>query len=122
MAEDRTTHWRSRLSKIGEALPEAEITGTQHLTFRVRGKTFAYYLVDHHGDGRVGLAYKAAPGAQQELVDAEPDRFYVPAYVGSKGWVALDLEAAAIDWSEVTAILQDAYRLTAPKRLAQQLT
>ncbi|MFF3566679.1 MmcQ/YjbR family DNA-binding protein [Nocardia jiangxiensis] len=58
---------------------------------------------------------------QQELRDAEPERFYVPAYLGARGWVALDLEAAEIDWPEVTAILQSAYRLTAPKRLAQQV-
>ena len=121
MAKDKTREWRSRLIEIGTALPEVETSGDQHVGFKVRGKSFAYYLVNHHGDGLVGLAYKAAPGVQQELIDAEPNRFYIPAYVGPKGWVALNLETGRIDWAEVTEMLKQAYRLAAPKKLAQQV-
>ena len=82
---------------------------------------FGYYLDDHHGDGIVGVAFKAGPGEQQALTRANPERFYVPAYVGSKGWVGLRLDLADIDWTEVRELLTEAYRLQAPKRLAAQL-
>lgn len=118
---DGVSDWRERIVGIAAALPDAEASGKQHVTFRVRKKTFAYFLVDHHGDGRIALACKAAAGEQEELVAADPDRFYIPAYVGPRGWIALDLEATEIDWSEVEELLKQAYRLTAPKTLARQV-
>jgi len=85
---------------------------------RCTARAFAHFLVDHHGDGQIALWYKAAPGVQQELIDAEPNRFYVPAYVGPRGWVALNLEASPIDWSEIEEMMKQAYQLAAPKKLA----
>lgn len=69
-----------------------------------------------------GPAYwiKAAPGSQQELVASDPDRFFVPPYLGPKGWVGVRL-GSDLDWDEVTELVTDAYRLSAPKRLVQQL-
>ena len=83
---------RERLRAICLALPEvSERAENAHVAFLVRGKTFAYFLNNHHGDGRVALVCKAAAGAQGILVDAEPDRFFVPAYLGPRGWIGLRL-------------------------------
>ena len=109
---------RARLVGLAERLPEVVVRGDQHLSFAVRGKTFAYYLDDHHGDGLVALACKAPPGLNTHLAGAFPDRFYIPAYVGPRGWLAVRLDLPRIDWDELDALLVDAYGLTAPKRLA----
>lgn len=109
----------SRVTEICLAFPEAERTyGGQHARFLVRGKTFAYYLVDHHGDGIAGLTCKAPPGAAEAMIAAGPVRFYRPDYLGPKGWVGLRLDLDPIDWTEVAELLTDSYRLIAPKRLA----
>jgi hypothetical protein len=108
---------RARLVAICRALPEVTSSGDQHVAFRVRNKTFAWYLEDHHGDGRVALCCKAAAGEQQALVAGDPVRFYKPAYLGPRGWVAVRLDLDDVDWDEVAELALDAYRLTAPKRL-----
>jgi hypothetical protein len=108
-----------RVAKICSALPKAicEIAG-KHATFQVGGKTFAYYLNDHHGDGIIGLACKVLPGENEALVAAHPVKFYMPAYVGPRGWVGLRLDVAGVDWDEVAELITGSYRLVAPKRLA----
>jgi hypothetical protein len=108
-----------RLTEICAGLPEAtrEYTG-RHAIFRVRTRTFAYFLDDHHGDGMVAVSCKTLPGQGDALVEADPGRFYKPSYVGPRGWVALRLDTAAIDWSEVADLVVDSYVLVAPKRLA----
>jgi phosphoribosylglycinamide formyltransferase-1 len=112
----------ARLTKICMALPEVSrnIYG-QHAAFVVRKKTFAYFLDDHHGDGIVGLTCKVGPGDNQALVAAQPDRFYMPAYVGSRGWVALRLDVGEVDWEEVAELVADSYRRIAPKTLAARV-
>jgi hypothetical protein len=57
---------------------------------------------------------------QQQLVDEEPDRFYVPAYVGHRGWIGVRLDRK-VDWSEVDEILRDSYRCVAPKTLIKEM-
>jgi hypothetical protein len=111
---------RARVIELCTSLPEAEAgsEGAPHVRFAVRRKTFAYYLEDHHGDGIVALCVKAAPGEQQALVAAEPERFLVPAYLGAKGWVSLRIDLPDVDWDEVRELATDGYRLVAPKRLA----
>ena len=89
-----------------------------HAVFLVRKKPFAYYLDNHHGDGILAIASKVGPGDNQLLTQTQPDRFYLPAYIGPRGWVALRLDRGKIDWEEVRALLQDSYRRIAPKRLA----
>ena len=112
---------RERVVRIVTALPEAEATGGQHLKFTVRKKGFGYFLDDHHGDGKVAICCKAAPGVMGELVELDPDRYFVPAYLGAKGWVALRIDQPKIEWAEVSGILEEAYRLSAPKRLVAEL-
>jgi TfoX/Sxy family transcriptional regulator of competence genes len=110
----------ARFRRICLALPEAhekEAWGTP--TFRVRDKLFAYYVNDHHGDGRVAAWCKARHVDQQELVDADPERFFVPPYVGPSGWVGMRLDRG-LDWGIVSDLVEQAYRLRAPKRLATQ--
>lgn len=110
----------TRLTKIALALPEAsrQIYGS-HAQFLVRKKTFAYFLNDHHDDGIVAVTGKVLPGDNKALAEAQPRRFYLPAYIASKGWVALRLDAGKIDWDEVSELLVGSYGLIAPRRLAE---
>jgi hypothetical protein len=109
-----------RLSRLCLALPEAEreLTG-RHAGFRVRRRTFAYFLDDHHGDAMVTLVCKPPPGEAEMLLAAEPGRFVRPAYLGPRGWVALRLDLGPVDWEEVWELVVDSYRMVAPKRLAE---
>lgn len=108
-----------RLTKICLGLPEAtrERHG-EHASFRIRKKVFAYYLSNHHGDGIIGVTAKVLPGDNTALVAASPARFYLPAYIASKGWVALRLDVGAVDWDEVAELVVGSYRLIARRRPA----
>src|ERR1700744_1472534 len=78
------------LAAICRALPETsrEDKGA-HAAFLVRGKTFAWYLNNHHGDNMVSVCCKVLPGENQRLMESNPDRFFMPAYLGSRGWIGL---------------------------------
>ncbi len=109
----------ARVMKICLALPEAvQETAGRHATFLVRKSVFAYYLNDHHGDGIVSVCCKVLPGDNEALVAAHPDKFYLPAYIGPRGWVALRLDVSGLDWNEVAELVVGSYKLIAPKRLA----
>jgi hypothetical protein len=104
-----------RLQKICLALPEAEERETWgEPTFRVRNKIFCSQIVR---DERPALTCKAPAGSQAILVGADPKRFFVPRYVGHKGWIGMWLDKG-IDWREVAEIVRRSYRMTAPKKLA----
>jgi predicted DNA-binding protein (MmcQ/YjbR family) len=113
----------TRLTRVALALPETtrEIHGS-HAQFLVRKKTFAYFLDNHHGDGIVAVACKVLPGDNKALAEVQPGRFYLPAYIASKGWVALRLDAGKIDWDELRELVLGSYALIAPKGLAEQVT
>lgn len=107
-----------RLRAICLALPEAnERGGVGDPSFKVRDKIFA---MQHRVDGRMSMWCKAPPGAQEVLVGSEPARFFVPPYVGHHGWVGVWLDRE-IDWEEVADLVQESYRMTAPKRLSALL-
>ena len=90
-------------------------------TFFVRDKrSFATVWDSHHGDGRFALICAAPGGMQAALVEADPERFYVPAYVGHRGWIGVRLDRE-VDWAEIAELCQDAYRVIAPARLAARL-
>jgi hypothetical protein len=112
----------ARVRRICLALPETtERLSHGARTFFVRGKkTFVMFHDDHHGDGRLAIWCAAPPGVQETLVGAEPDRFFRPAYVGHRGWLGLRLDRD-LDWDEVEAVVEDAYRTVAPKTLVAQL-
>jgi hypothetical protein len=110
------------LRKICLSLPEVtERLSHGSPTFFVRGKkTFVSFLNNHHGDGRIAMWCAAPPGVQRQLIDEEPKRFFVPAYVGHRGWLGVRLDVAT-DWVEIAQIVEDAYRCVAPARLVAGL-
>jgi hypothetical protein len=109
-----------RVTRICKGLPEAayELAG-RHASYTVRKKTFAYYLNDHHGDGIISVCCKVLPGDNAALIAAQPKKFYMPAYIGPRGWVALRLDIPGVDWDEVAELVRGSYRLVAPSKLAQ---
>ena len=111
-----------RLREICLALPETtERPSHGAPTFFVRDKkTFVMFMDDHHGDGRLAIWCAAPEGVQASLVDEEPERFFVPPYVGHRGWVGVRLDVD-VDWDEIAGIVEDGYRLVAPKRLVAEL-
>jgi hypothetical protein len=89
-------------------------------TFFIRGKrSFAMVLANHHGDGRFAIWCAAPEGMQRSLVEAEPERFFVPPYVGVRGWLGVRLDGR-VDWEEIAGILEDAFAEVAPPRLVEQ--
>lgn len=87
----------------------------------VAGKRFAWYMDDHHGCGRLELNCRALPGVQQALIAENPRLYYFPKYVGSKGWAGVWLDEPDVDWEVVRDLLEQAYRLSAPKRLLKSI-
>ena len=100
-------------------LPEAhEVEAWERPTFRVRNKIFA---MPRERDGaRPSIWCKAAPGVQMLLVSGDPETFYAPPYVGPKGWIGIVLDAHD-DLDYVTSLLEESYRLVAPKTLVKVL-
>jgi hypothetical protein len=116
-ARERTLN---RLRGICLAFPEtSERLSHGAPTFFVREKkAFLMVLTDHHGDGRFAIWCAAAPGMQQMLVDADPERFFVPPYVGHRGWLGVRLDGA-LNWDELAGIAEDAYAEVAPPKLVE---
>ena len=111
-----------RVRRLCLALPEAtERPSHGAPTFFVRDKkTFVMYLDDHHGDGRLALWCSAPPGVQDAVVEEDPVRFFVPPYVGHRGWIGVRLDIE-VDWDEIAGVVEDAYRSVAPRRLVDRL-
>src|SRR5258708_32503967 len=106
-----------RFTKICLGFPRAqrEIMGS-HAGFKVKKKTFAYFLNDHHGDGIVGVLCKVLPGDNAALIKADPKRFYMPAYVGPRGGEGLRLDVGRGHWGEVEQLVIGSYQLVAGKK------
>jgi len=111
-----------RLREICLALPEVfEKEAWGECTFRVAGGSmFAMTDNHHHGSERVAVWVKAPPMVQDILTHADPKRFFVPPYLGPKGWVGVRLDYK-VDWKELAAMMDDAYTMSAPKRLHARL-
>lgn len=108
----------NQLRDVCLALPEAvEGQGVGSPSFRVRDKIFAMH---HPMQNRPSLWCKARPGLQDSLVASEPERYFVPPYVGQHGWIGLWLDID-LDWNFITDLVEDSYCRTAPKRLVAQL-
>jgi hypothetical protein len=113
----------ARLRKMALSLPEAhEVESWGLPTFRVKNKLFAMYAAGNTsaGAGRAGVWIKAPPGNQQLMLQFAPARFFYPPYVGKSGWIGVYLDSVC-NWAELEQVLQDAWRMTAPKKLAAQL-
>jgi predicted DNA-binding protein (MmcQ/YjbR family) len=112
-----------RLREICLALPaatEKPFGGHTDPTWRVRDKIFVMLNRADHDSNGISLWCKAPPGAQDVLVNGDPERFFVPPYVGHNGWVGLRLDLP-VDWELIAGLVTDSYRMTAPKRLLKQL-
>ncbi|MCZ6643543.1 MAG: MmcQ/YjbR family DNA-binding protein [Gammaproteobacteria bacterium] len=113
---------------IGEAVREvclwfpesAEIPSRGSPDFRVRNKTFASYIVNHHGDGNIALWLPAPPGAQELYSEAEPNYYFVPPYVGPRGWLGVHLDQG-LSWMDIASRVREAFVMVAPKSLGTNL-
>ena len=99
-------------------LPEAyEALSHGSPEFRVGKRTFASFSVNHHGDGRIALWLNMPPGAQQLYVEAEPEYFFVPPYVGPRGWLGVELDRG-LGWGRIGALVREAYAMAAPAEVS----
>ena len=111
----------AKLRAICLALPDAaEKVAWGDPTWRIRDKIFAMQKGNYAG-GRPSLWLKAADGAQAALVDADPGVYFVPPYVGSKGWIGVWLDGGRIDWDRVADLVEESFRLIAPKSASKGL-
>lgn len=118
MAEDPL----EKLRELCLALPEtSERLSHGEPTWFIRGKkTFVNYA-NHHHDDRLAFWCAAPDGAQETLVATDPERFFVPPYVGHRGWLGVRLDVLPIDWDQIADLVIEAYRMVAPKRLLTEL-
>jgi predicted DNA-binding protein (MmcQ/YjbR family) len=118
----RTASALRKLADICSRLPgtEQEALG-DHAAFRVRGKVFAYFLNSHHGDGIVSVCCRSQLGENVDRASRNPEKYYLPAYIGPRGWFGLRLDRGPVNWSEVANIVENSYRLAAPKSLVREL-
>ena len=110
----------ARLREICLAFPEtSERLSHGAPTFFVREKrAFVMVLTDHHGDGRFALWCAAPDGIQPMLTESDPERYFVPPYVGHRGWLGVRLDRG-LDWDEIAGIAEDAYVEVAPPKLVE---
>jgi len=110
---------RARLVKTLSLLPEIEIqTLGEHLGIRIRKKSLAYYQFDHHGDGMISLVCKSNANEQRRLIQSDPETFFVPDYVGSRGWIGMRLDLDEVDWETAADLLKRGYQEIALRKLA----
>ena len=109
-----------RLRAVCGRLPEtSERLSHGAPTFFVRGKrAFLMLLDDHHGDGRFAIWCAAPLGLQQALVESDPNGFFVPPYVGHRGWLGVRLDRD-VPWDQIEGLVEDAYVEVAPAKLLE---
>jgi hypothetical protein len=110
---------RNQLIKICDSFPEIAVEpANEHLKISIRKKTLAYYQFDHHGDGMISLVCKSSLNDQRRMIRTDPETFFVPDYLGKKGWLGIRLDLAEVDWDAVNESLRRAYQELAPKKFA----
>jgi hypothetical protein len=118
-----TDETAGRVRVICLALPEASERlshGAPTWFVGSKGAFVTLWAQGHHANDFPHLWCAAPPGEQDELVMAEPGRFFRPPYVGGRGWIGVRLDRDP-DWAEIAELCQDAYRVIAPARLAALL-
>jgi hypothetical protein len=109
------TRQLQRVRRICLALPDTtEKLSHGEPTFFTKQGVFAMFANDHHGDGYVGVWLPAPPGLQEALIEEDPSVYYRPPYVGSSGWIGIDLPQIHDD--ALTGHIREAYRLIASKK------
>jgi hypothetical protein len=109
-----------RVRELCLSLPETteRLSHGQPTFFISDKKTFVMYLDNHHDDGRLALWCAAPEGMQRAMVDASPEHYFVPPYVGHRGWVGVRLDRD-LDWNEIAGAIEEAYLTVAPRGLAE---
>jgi predicted DNA-binding protein (MmcQ/YjbR family) len=122
MTATTTRDRRVRLAEICLALPAVtrEDKG-DHSSFLVANKVFAYSLNNHHGDKIISVCCKVLPDDNKRLVEGNPRKFYIPAYIGPRGWVGLRLDLVTVDWTEVKELVLGSYSQVAPQKFLKLL-
>ena len=109
------------LRRLCLSLPEArEVAAWGAPTFRVKTIFATYSDGSQYVHGRVSTWVKALPINQELLVAQDPDRFFVPPYVGPKRWIGVFLDHSETNWDELKGLLWDAWRMSSPKKLVNQ--
>ncbi len=121
MGDPRAPEALERVRTLCLALPEVTERASHGAPAWFVRKTpqFVIFHDDHHGDGRLALWCAAPPGAQDGLIHASPEHYFVPAYVGHRGWVGVRLDRG-LPWDDVAAAIEDAYLAVAPPALAEE--
>jgi hypothetical protein len=122
MARTAAARLLGRLRAICLALPEAneKLSHGEPTWFAGKGKTFAMLDDHHHGSPHLAVWLPAGLGAQEALVESDPERFFRPPYVGPRGWVGVVLDTEP-DWGQVAWLVEHAFRLVAGKKLVAKL-
>jgi predicted DNA-binding protein (MmcQ/YjbR family) len=107
---------QAKMREVVGALPEVteENSAGDHYGFLVGGRKFAYYLDDHHGDGRIAFQCKMPPGEMGRLVELDPQKYFKPPYMARHGWVGVYLDTGEVDWDEIAGMASVAWSLVAP--------
>ena len=111
-----------QVRRISLALPRAveKVSHGAPVFYIDKGKTFAWFLNDLHGDGIIAVAVKTTGRDEQEmLVETRPDLYYLPPYFAPSGWVGLRLDTGDTDWDHVADRIAMSWELVAPKRLLE---
>jgi len=80
--------------------------------FRVRKRPFAYFLADHDKDAITSVCGRATQGENEDRARRDPARYYLPRYIGKRGWFGLRLDRGRIDWTEVAQLVAASHSLT----------
>lgn len=124
VGRDRDPQWLvAQVRERAMAQPQADevLSHSMPCFGIVGGKKFAWVSLDHHGDGKVALLVKISGiDEQQQLIEADPERYYRPAYFGSD-WIAIRLDLGDTDWDGITDWLARSWRAVAPKKLTRLL-
>lgn len=113
-----------RVRAISLALPGTmeKLSHGQPVFFIDKGKSFAWFLHDHHANGITAVAVKTSGAEEQEmLIEADPDLYYRPAYLAPSGWIGIRLDGDAVDWDHIADRIAASWRMVAPRRLAEML-
>ncbi|SNS43145.1 phosphoribosylglycinamide formyltransferase [Sphingopyxis indica] len=120
MRERTPDYWLGRVREAAMAMPEAEETLSHGMPCFgiVKGKKFAWFSADHHGDGRTALLVKISGAEEQAmLIEQDEARYFRPAYFGD-GWIAIRLDLGDNDWEHLAGWIAKSWRAVAPKKLA----
>ena len=110
---------REQIVDIVEGFSEVLVTSAEsaNLKLEVRGVLFAQYLENQDRNGRIATNCKAKPGIAFDFVERNPVLYHIPKRLGKNGWLGIWVDQPNVNWSEIKAILFDAYRIVAPKSL-----